>query len=71
MRAKFVFRVISNGLEFPDSAKVLSMTTAKEEIENLIEKYNEVESLRYGDTRSHRELVKITGFEDDFFEGEK
>jgi len=62
MRAKFIYRGLTDGEESHDDAEVTSKETAEQEIKDLIVWFNEGEKARYSNKGRPREPVQRTGF---------
>lgn len=59
IRIKFQSRNLATGELLPEEASVGSLATAREELKELIERFNEEEKRRYGDDAQLRELVAV------------
>lgn len=56
---KFLVGYVDDSKSFVDEADVESAETAKEEIEEMVKMFNEIESSRFGKDARLRKLIKI------------
>ena len=64
IRIKFQSRIIATGRLLPDETSVGSMATAREELEEIIKRFNREEKAMYGDKAQLRELVAVDADQD-------
>ena len=65
MKVTFLVGYIDGGDPFIDEADIECAETAKEEVEEIIKDFNDVESFRYGKEARLRKLIKIETIDDD------